>query len=307
MTTKDNSSLSASIDNSSLSRIVKTDDALEEFFKILECNEIHLSIPSDSLMEMANGHWVHDAAKQQGASYRLKRFVELTKKFYGEDKILLNEMPQKILRNEIENPDVRHQSVGCVRGDHIALFDVERHEQIHFNVLDAHASRNEAKAAAKKKDDQVKASKCISSDEAEKYLISFKTIQAQPQWRDFLHSQYIKWIFGENVSFDTFNKILNDTNCASVSVFINLLLIHHLTIFLDKTNCREDLRPLVEIEENSRPDILIASMAAYSDYFICDDSCLMARCNFLKKLEMIKFETVTLNEFKIRCKGHVRV
>jgi hypothetical protein len=305
MTDECNPQASISIDTSSLNEILKTDETVEEFFKILESRNIALNIPSDCLMELANGKWIHDATKQKGASYRLQRFVKLAEKFYGEGKILLNEMPQKIIANEVKNLDIRHRSIGCVKGANIALFATERHKQIHGQVLEAHASRKEAKSAAKAKDQEVKASKVISSSDAEKYLLSFEAIQADPNWRDFLHSQFIKYIFGENVSFEAFNKILDGHNCAVVISFVNLLLVHHIAIFLDETNCREALKPLIEIEENSLPDILIASMVAYSDYFICDDACLRARCEFLRNLGVIKFTTITLEEFSSRCKSNM--
>lgn len=48
------------------------------------------------------------------------------------------------------------------------------------------------------KDIEVKNSKIISSEAAEKWLKEFKSTQKKHEWRDFLHSQFIKWIFGEN-------------------------------------------------------------------------------------------------------------
>jgi len=285
------------IDTSSLNLIVKTDECAEEFFRILKSRDVILNIPSDCLMELANGEWVHDADKKQGVTYRLDRFVKLATEFHENGKILLNKIPWTILENETKNPGMKHTFVASERGANLALFATAKHREIYKNVKDAHKNRAKAKSAAKTKDKKVKAAKVISSQDAEQYLINFKTTLANPKWRDFLHSRFTQWIFGEKVSLEEFDKILNEENCGVIKAFINLLLVHHLAMFLDATKCSKEFKLLLEIEENSLPDILIASMAAYSDYFVCDDVNLRARCSFLKNLGLIRFETVTLADF----------
>jgi hypothetical protein len=298
------SSPSFSIDNSSLNKIVYSEATIDKFFGLVDTNNIELNIPSESLMELGGGDWVHDEEKKQGAAFRLGRLVNFAERFFGEGKIILNETPTNIIQYELDNSSVRHVAVKSVRkGSEIALFDKSRHQQIHSTIQEGRQFRELSKSKILDQDRGAKKSGVLSNGVAEERLRKFLSTQQLPEWRDFLHSQFSRWIFGENLPFETFNKILEEKKCEVVVAFVNLLLVHHLAVFLEEDKCSEELKSLIEEDKNSRNDSLIAATAAYCDYFIAEDAVLRARCNFLNDLGLIRFRSIKLEDFEHICEN----